>query len=263
MLFRNIALVSGVTAAASVTGCHFHGSDYFCINTDGEEGQISPAPTATGDAPSSYTGCHNHGADTFCMTGSNEVQFLVESATGAEALATGAQALATGAHDHDHDHDHDEDDHDHDHDDHDHDHEGGHSHPHNGTSSDVVSGCHYHGSDLYCEDSEGNHGLITPAPQATGDAQLSYTGCHNHGTATFCFDLASSEVQFVPELQTAASNGTTTGSSASTSGSATGSASGSPSATATALEGTSSLDNGAAKAGFGAAGVALFLAGLL
>lgn len=260
MLFRKIALVSGVTAAASVTGCHFHGSDFFCINTDGQEGQISPAPTATGDAPSSYTGCHNHGADIFCMTGNNEVQFLVETASGAQALATGAQALAAGSHDHDHDHDED----DHDHDDHDHDHDGGHSHSHNATSSDVVSGCHYHGSDLYCEDSEGNHGLITPAPQATGDAQLSYTGCHNHGTAIFCFDLASSEVQFVPELQTAASNGTSAGSaSGSASGSATGSGSGSSSATASALERTSSLNNGAAKAGIGAAGVALFLAGLL
>lgn len=255
MLFRKIALFSGVTAAASVTGCHFHGSDYFCINTDGQEGQVLPAPSATGDAPSSYTGCHNHGTDLFCMTGNNEVQFLVETTSGAESLATGS-----------HDHDHDDDDHDHDHDDDDHDHEGGHSHSHNetDTSSDVISGCHFHGSDLYCADSEGNHGSITPAPQATGDAQLSYTGCHNHGTETFCFDLASSEVQFVPDVETAASNSTTSGTtSGSASGSATGSSTnGGSSDTASALEGTSSPDSGAAKAGFGAAAVALLLAGL-
>lgn len=256
MLFRQIALFSGVSAAASVTGCHFHGSDYFCNDGDGNHGLVTPAPSATADAPSSYTSCHAHGTDTFCMVGSDEVQFVVETASGSEALGSAA------AHDHDHDdHDHDHDDED----DHSHSHSDSHSHGSGSGDDDEITGCHYHGSDLFCNDADGNHGSITPAPSATGDAQLSYTGCHNHGTATFCFDSASSEVQFVPDSNghshahagSNATNGTNT-TNTTTTGSGTTSG-----ATATGTGATTSSDNGAVKAGaFGAAGAALLLAGL-
>lgn len=250
MLFRQIALFSGVSAAASVTGCHFHGSDYFCNDEDGNHGLVTPAPSATADAPSSYTSCHAHGTDTFCMVGSDEVQFVAETATGSEALGSAA------AHDHDHDHDHDdEDDHDH-------------SHGSSSGDDDEITGCHYHGSDLFCNDADGNHGSITPAPSATGDAQLSYTGCHAHGTATFCFDAASSEVQFVPDSNGhshghAGSNVSNHSNTTTTTGTGTGTATGTGTGTATGTGATTTSDNGAVKAGaFGAAGAALLLAGL-
>lgn len=86
--------------ATSITNCHAHGSDHFCVNTDGVEGQISPAPTGT-NAPKSYTSCHAHGAETWCMDGSNEVMFAAEGASSADASSVDAQTTAvTGCHAH-------------------------------------------------------------------------------------------------------------------------------------------------------------------
>lgn len=52
---------SGPTAA--VTGCHQHGSDVYCIESDGHEVSVSLESTPTGELPSEYTGCHSHGED--------------------------------------------------------------------------------------------------------------------------------------------------------------------------------------------------------
>jgi zinc transporter 1/2/3 len=71
---------SGQTTA--VTACHFHGTTQFCINGNGDEGIVTPAPTNTQSAPAEYTGCHQHGSTTFCMNGDQEVQFLSEAAAG-------------------------------------------------------------------------------------------------------------------------------------------------------------------------------------
>ena len=48
---------------ASVTGCHNHGADVFCINGSGEEVQVSLTGTPTGGIPAQYTGGHNHGSE--------------------------------------------------------------------------------------------------------------------------------------------------------------------------------------------------------
>lgn len=55
------ATSSGPTAA--VTGCHQHGSDVYCIDSDGHEVSVSLASTPTGEPPAQYTGCHSHGQD--------------------------------------------------------------------------------------------------------------------------------------------------------------------------------------------------------
>lgn len=82
MLLKSVVLLGVVNAAlaqtTAVTACHNHGATQFCIDGDGNEGYITPAPTGT-DAPSSYTGCHNHGSNMFCMDGEDEVQFVVEA----------------------------------------------------------------------------------------------------------------------------------------------------------------------------------------
>lgn len=202
MLRVLVLLATAITAeAASVTGCHFHGASYFCIDGDGTEGYVTPAPVSTA-APKSYTGCHDHGSETFCFAeGDAEVQFVVEGH--GDATATGSSE----SHD------------DHDHDQH-HDHQvsssrDNSSQNHQSTNAPLslpdspvahvtsaagqtaaVTGCHFHGSSLFCKDGSGKEGYISPAPTTTPS---SYTGCHAHGSATFCLDSSSGEVQFLVE----------------------------------------------------------------
>lgn len=72
----NESSATGQTTA--ITSCHFHGSTQFCVDGQGREGSVVPAPSNTKDAPSEYTGCHAHETDTFCMNGDDEVQFAAE-----------------------------------------------------------------------------------------------------------------------------------------------------------------------------------------
>lgn len=53
--------MSGQTA--SVTGCHNHGADVFCMDGGGQEVQVSMSVTPTGGIPAQFTGCHSHGSD--------------------------------------------------------------------------------------------------------------------------------------------------------------------------------------------------------
>lgn len=195
--------------ASSLDGCHFHGETYYCVDSAGEEGYVTPAPASTG-APESYTSCHNHGTETHCKNGDDSVYFVKESEDEDH---------------HSHDHSHDDDSHSHDH------HHTGVSSGHienvsgsvssamasasttaiaasvsaSGTASPAkhgnasgasVTGCHLHGETLFCVDSASNEGYITPAPSS---APLSLTGCHAHGSATYCLDSSNDEFQFVLE----------------------------------------------------------------
>ncbi|CAI5759404.1 unnamed protein product [Candida verbasci] len=56
-----------------VTDCHFHDEQQYCIDWNGEEGEIIPV---LANAPNSYSGCHSHGNETFCTFNGEEVQFL-------------------------------------------------------------------------------------------------------------------------------------------------------------------------------------------
>lgn len=48
-------------AASSITGCHTHGSETYCFNSDGHEVLVSATATPTSGTPAQYTGCHSHG----------------------------------------------------------------------------------------------------------------------------------------------------------------------------------------------------------
>lgn len=163
-----LASLLAAVSAADITGCHYHGATQFCIDEDGNEGYVTPAPSQTADAPSSYTGCHLHGSETFCLNGQNEAQFVVETAQATSGSASASITSATA------------------------------SSSSVAAQTTAVTGCHNHGSNLFCIDGNGNEGQITPAPSGTA-APESFTGCHNHGTETFCLDEAGLEVQFVNE----------------------------------------------------------------
>ncbi|CAG7973161.1 unnamed protein product [Penicillium nalgiovense] len=71
--------------SSSVTGCHTHGSDIYCIDGDGKEVLVSATPPATG-VPAQYTGCHSHGTESYCMDeNGNDVQIQPEGAATASA----------------------------------------------------------------------------------------------------------------------------------------------------------------------------------
>lgn len=168
---------TATTAAISeITGCHYHGETYFCIDNNGVEGSVTPAPTNTGSAPTEYTGCHLHGSEVYCFNGDDEVEFVAEgsddddststSASGASAAtitsaptATEEAASETG-------------------------------------QTTAVTACHWHDSAYMCENGAGVEGTIKPTPTASSAAPSEYTGCHAHGSNTFCMD-GSEEVQFV------------------------------------------------------------------
>ncbi|KAF3988613.1 hypothetical protein FT663_01960 [Candidozyma haemuli var. vulneris] len=233
MLFKSVLLFTGLTVADSITGCHYHGATYFCQDTDGSEGFVTPGPTASTDAPDSYTDCHLHGAQTFCIGDDDEHRFILGSSTPALSTSSGefhpdAQSGA-GA-----------------------------------TASDAIENCHFHGEDFFCEDHLGNHGEVSPAPTASSEAEKSYTGCHAHGTGTFCFDSESSEVEFFPDGRPAHSdewldeNTNLDDDDDSSSSSAAASSSGGSGGSS-----STDSDDAGSKAGFyGAAGFALLVAGL-
>lgn len=66
----SVFAASATTTAerTSVTGCHSHGSDIFCIKEDGEEVQVSATATPTTGIPAQYTGCHYHGTEMYVFS---------------------------------------------------------------------------------------------------------------------------------------------------------------------------------------------------
>lgn len=167
-----IALVE-LVLAYSITDCHAHGSKYYCVNTDGVEGSVSPVPTGS-LMPRSYTNCHFHGTETYCMTGNDEVLFFVEVATSSVSkseMAIGRSVSASMT-----------------------------SNPEsNAAQTTAITDCHIHGSTQYCLNGEGSEGYISPAASNTQGLPSSYTSCHVHDTATYCMS-GNSEVEFVVDV---------------------------------------------------------------
>lgn len=179
MKFAILLAISSMVTANSLTSCHYHGSNFYCVDSAGSEGLMTPAPAST-TTPESYTNCHNHGSATYCEYADLEAQFVVEE---------------------------DDDDKD---DDHEHDRSStfvasttlatsatlsGEAHSEiTATSEGSVTGCHAHGSTYYCVDASYREGYISPAPSGTPS---SFTGCHSHATAIYCLDDEGEEVQFI------------------------------------------------------------------
>lgn len=174
--------------ATSITDCHAHGSAYYCVNTDGVEGSVSPAPTGS-NTPQSYTSCHNHGTETYCMSGADEVLFAAEAATSSNSNSAAESNAASAA-------------------------------TSSGSITSVaaqttaITDCHLHGLTQYCVDGSNNEGYISPLATNTADLPLSYTSCHAHETDTYCMS-GSDEVQFVVDATDESELSTTSSSSSS------------------------------------------------
>lgn len=182
MFWKSSFAIAALVAAAqgtSITGCHNHGLDYFCINTDGEEGQVLPAPTGSG--PSSYTSCHLHGSETYCMSGSSEVLFEVEGGVTSAPSATGsvdAQTTeVTGCHNH-----------------------GDNLFcidgqgnegmitpaPSASAAPESFTGCHQHDTETFCLDSSGNEYQFVAEEATEGGEDDEEMDCHYHAGVPHC-----------------------------------------------------------------------------
>lgn len=158
-----LAALASVTLCDSITDCHAHGTIHYCVNSEGVEASISPAPTGS-QKPASYTSCHQHGSETYCMNGNDEVRFMVEANVSGSTSRTDSASITSMS-----------------------------------AQSTAVTGCHLHGATQFCIDGNGNEGYMSPAPTNTKNAPVSYTGCHAHATETYCLNADFEEVKFVVE----------------------------------------------------------------
>ena len=55
-----VLALAGLVRAVSITGCHQHGTDVYCITPSGEEVQVA-LDNPPAELPSEYTDCHTHG----------------------------------------------------------------------------------------------------------------------------------------------------------------------------------------------------------
>jgi zinc transporter 1/2/3 len=65
----------------------------------------------------------------------------------------------------------------------------------------AVTGCHSHGSDVYCIDGSGHEVSVSLASTPTGELPAKYTGCHSHGSEQYATQSLNS-----PSLLTAIDN---------------------------------------------------------
>ncbi|KAJ9228764.1 hypothetical protein DTO169E5_9074 [Paecilomyces variotii] len=84
---------------ASVTGCHNHGADIYCINGAGKEVLISLTATPTGEPPAQYTDCHSHDTDMYCVSPAGEDVLVVDegvASSGSSSSKEGEESSSSG-----------------------------------------------------------------------------------------------------------------------------------------------------------------------
>ncbi|KAG0159088.1 hypothetical protein PDIDSM_6608 [Penicillium digitatum] len=57
-----------------------------------------------------------------------------------------------------------------------------------------ITGCHTHGSSIYCIDGEGHEVLVSATSTPTTGVPAQYTGCHSHGSQSYCIDEDGNDV---------------------------------------------------------------------
>ncbi|KAJ5130280.1 uncharacterized protein N7515_006319 [Penicillium bovifimosum] len=65
-----------------------------------------------------------------------------------------------------------------------------------------VTGCHSHGSSIYCIDGDGHEVLVSATSTPTTGVPAQYTGCHSHGSESYCVDSDGNDV-LIQEEETA------------------------------------------------------------
>ncbi|KAL4804431.1 ZIP zinc transporter-domain-containing protein [Aspergillus unguis] len=99
-IFLSVLAAVGVVRAVSITGCHKHGDDVYCITPSGGEVQVLLDTPPAGDPPSEYTDCHSHGDTSYCVDADgNDVEILGEI-TETSSTETDTSSTDTDTHSH-------------------------------------------------------------------------------------------------------------------------------------------------------------------
>jgi len=99
-------------------------------------------------AQTTYTGCHNHSSVEWCYGGDGlETALITYSLTTSTAASEPATASATAT---------------------------------STGDSAAVTGCHSHGSDVYCINAAGEEVSVSLTATPTGELPAQYTDCHTH-----------------------------------------------------------------------------------
>ncbi|KAJ5389740.1 uncharacterized protein N7496_000808 [Penicillium cataractarum] len=64
-----------------------------------------------------------------------------------------------------------------------------------------ITGCHTHGSEIFCFDNDGHEVLVSATTTPTSGTPAQYTGCHSHGNESYCMDQDGNDV-LVQEQET-------------------------------------------------------------
>ncbi|KAL4781373.1 ZIP zinc transporter-domain-containing protein [Aspergillus varians] len=90
--------LAGLARAVSITGCHKHGDDVYCITESGDEVQVLLDTPPSGDPPSEYTGCHTHGTTSYCVDADGEDVEIDGDVTGTSSTSD-AESTSTDSSD--------------------------------------------------------------------------------------------------------------------------------------------------------------------
>ncbi|KAL4908887.1 hypothetical protein BDW74DRAFT_187365 [Aspergillus multicolor] len=86
----------GLARAISITGCHKHGDDVYCLTEDGGEVQVLLDNPPAGDPPSEYTDCHQHGSTWYCVDADGgDVEILGEIESSSSTNSTSEESKDT------------------------------------------------------------------------------------------------------------------------------------------------------------------------
>ncbi|KAF3387584.1 Zinc-regulated transporter 1 [Penicillium rolfsii] len=64
----------------------------------------------------------------------------------------------------------------------------------NAAAASSITGCHTHGSDVFCFDDSGHEVLVSLTATPTSGIPAQFTGCHSHGDQSYCMDQDGNDV---------------------------------------------------------------------
>lgn len=85
--FIPVVVFAGIVRAVSITDCHKHSDDVYCITPSGTEVQVLLDNPPAGDPPEEYTDCHAHGDRAYVLALSSLADGLDTASTPKEAMS--------------------------------------------------------------------------------------------------------------------------------------------------------------------------------
>ncbi|KAL4864756.1 ZIP zinc transporter-domain-containing protein [Aspergillus spectabilis] len=159
-IILSVLAVTGLVRAVSITDCHKHGDDVYCVTPDGGEVQVLLEDTSS-NPPSEFTDCHSHGDTSYCVDADgNDVEVVGDIGSDTDSATTDSATT---------------------------------------DDSVSITDCHKHDEDVYCIAPDGGEVQVL-LEDTTGDPPSEFTDCHAHGETSYCVDANGSDVEVVGDL---------------------------------------------------------------